>query len=155
MTVSEASNSPPPTSSPEISEPESDGEAGPSTSSREPQSDGEAGPSTSSREPQSDGEAGPSTSSREPESDGEAGPSTSSRPHHQRTLPSRFRQDSSDSDNNDGSICVLCDSNEPESLATNTVFWIDGDKCGCWAHNFCAFGSNIASQWFLCSKCSQ
>ena len=64
--VSEASDSPPPTSSPEISEPESDGEAG------------------------------PSTSSREPESDGEAGPSTSSRPHRQRTLPSCFRQDTSD-----------------------------------------------------------
>ena len=123
--VSEASNSPPPTSSPEISEPESDGEAG------------------------------PSTSSREPESDGEAGPSTSSRPHRQRTLPSRFRRDSSDSDNNDGSICVLCDSNEPEGLATNTVFWIDCDKCGYWAHNFSAFGSNTASQRFLCSKCSQ
>ena len=77
--VSEASNTPPPTSSPEISEPEIDGEVD---------------PSTSSREPESDGEAGPSTSSREPESDGEAGPSTSSRPHRQRTLPSCFRHDS-------------------------------------------------------------
>ncbi len=66
--------------------------------------------------------------------------------HHARELwPSRFRQDSSESDSNDGAICVLCDSNEPESLSASTIFWIDCDKCGCWAHNFCAFGNNSVS----------
>ncbi len=58
----------------------------------------------------------------EPESEEEAPPFASSRPPRQRTQPSRFRQDSSESDNNDGAICVLWDSNEPESLPASTIF---------------------------------
>ena len=63
----------------------------------------------------------------EHESDEEAGPSTSSRPPRQRTLPARFCQDSSESDN-DGAVCMVRDSNEPEGLSAKTIFWIDCDK---------------------------
>ena len=89
----------------------------------------------------------------EHEIDETEGPSTSSRPPRQRTLPARFCQDSSESDN-DGAVCMLCDSNEPESLSAKTIFWIDCDKWGCWAHTFCAFGSNAVTCRFLCSQCS-
>ena len=40
----------------------------------------------------------------------EEGSSTSSRPPRQRTLPVHFCQDSTESDN-DGAVCMLCDSN--------------------------------------------
>ena len=71
-----------------------------------------------------------------------AGPSdsstpVSSRPSRQRQTPLRFRDNS---DDNDGTLCALCNSNEPSSLASSTVFWIDCNDCGCWVHNVCAFG---------------
>ena len=54
-------------------------------------------------------------------------------------MPSRYRRDSDDdSDQNDGTICSLCQSNEPGTMAASIVFWIDCNKCGCWVHNFCA-----------------
>ena len=43
------------------------------------------------------------------------GESSSSRPHRQTQVLSRFRS-GSDSDNNDGTICTICGSNEPEGL---------------------------------------
>ena len=68
---------------------------------------------------------------------------------------SRYRRDSDDdSDQNDGTICSLCQSNEPGTMAASIVFWIDCNKCGCWVHNFCAFGNNTSSRRYLCPKCS-
>ena len=77
------------------------------------------------------------------------------RPCRRRTMPSRYRRDSDDdSDQNDGTICSLCQSNEPGTMAASIVFWIDCNKCGCWVHNFCAFGNNTSSRRYLCPKCS-
>ena len=77
------------------------------------------------------------------------------RPCRRRTTPSRYRRDSDDdSDQNDGTICSLCQSNEPGTMAASIVFWIDCNKCGCWVHNFCAFGNNTSSRRYLCPKCS-
>ena len=56
---------------------------------------------------------------------------SSNRPSRQRQIPSRFRDRSDDSDENDGTLCALCNLNEPNSLATSTVFWIDCNDCGC------------------------
>ena len=97
----------------------------------------------------------PSHASSESSSEGdpECGPSTS-HPRRQRTLPLRYRQESSDSDQNDGTICMLCQHNEPEGLAAGIVFWIDCNKCGCWVHNVCAFGKATARRQFMCPKCS-
>ena len=50
---------------------------------------------------------------------------SSNRPSRQRQIPSRFRDRSDDSDENDGTLCALCNLNEPNSLATSTVFWVD------------------------------
>ena len=49
------------------------------------------------------------------------GESSSSRPCRQTHVPSRFRS-GSDSDNNDGTICTICGSNEPEGLGDEIVF---------------------------------
>ena len=45
------------------------------------------------------------------DTDDDAGPSTGRHPCRQRTMPSRYRLDSSD-DDNDGTICILCKSND-------------------------------------------
>ena len=58
----------------------------------------------------------------------------SDRPSRRRQMPSRFRVDDEDSDT-DGMLCVLCNSNEPATLASQTVFWVDCSECGCWVHN--------------------
>lgn len=87
------------------------------------------------------------------DTNGDADQSARTRPSRQRTLPSRFRQDSSNEDN-DGAICVICKKNEPEGVAGTIVFWIDCNDCGDWAHNFCAFSNNTASRQYYCPKCS-
>ena len=68
-----------------------------------------------------------------------------SRLRRQRQIPSRFRYNS-ESEENDETICVLCEHNGPEWLSGSIVFWIDCEKCGCWVHNICAFGNSTASR---------
>ena len=80
------------------------------------------------------------------------GESSSSRPRRQTQVPSRFRS-GSDSDNNDGTICTICGSNEPEGLGDEIVFWIDCSNCGEWAHNLCAFGKNTITRQYICNNC--
>ena len=75
-----------------------------------------------------------------------------SHPQRQWQTPSRFHCNS-ESEENDRTICVLCEQNDPEGLSGSIVFWIDCEKCGCWVHNICAFGNNTASR-YLCMKCS-
>ena len=116
------------------------------------ESDDGAGPAASPDSPQNDPPNDSSQSDMDTDND-DAGPSTG-RPHHQRTMPSRYRQDSSSDDQNDGTLCILCNSNEPKGLSASVVFWIDCDRCGAWAHNVCAFGNNTASRQYLCPKCS-
>ena len=82
----------------------------------------------------------------------DSGPS-SSRFGRRRQIPSCYRRDS-DSDGNDGTLCTICQNNEPERLAYSVVFWVDCSKCGSWVHNVCAFGSNAVSRQYLCPKCS-
>ena len=53
-----------------------------------------------------------------------------------RQLPARFCVD------ND-TLCKLCDKHEPEGITANHIFWIDCDKCGCWVHTACAFGTIV------------
>ena len=77
----------------------------------------------------------------------------SSRPPRRRQMPSRFRVESDESDN-DGTLCVLCNSNEPATLSSSTVFWVDCSKCGCWVHNVCAFGKNTVTRQYICQQCS-
>ena len=77
----------------------------------------------------------------------------SDRPSRRRRMPSRFRVDDEDSDN-DGMLCVLCNSNEPATLASQTVVWVDCSECGCWVHNVCAFGKNTVTRLYLCENCS-
>ena len=81
------------------------------------------------------------------------GESSSSRPRRQTQLPSRFRSES-DGDYNDGTICQICGSNEPEGLGDEIVFWIDCSNCGEWAHNVCAFGKNTITRQYICCNCS-
>ena len=80
---------------------------------------------------------------------------SSNRPSRQRQIPSRFRDRSDDSDENDRTLCALCNLNEPNSLATSTVFWIGCNDCGCWVHNVCAFGNNTVSRQYICNTCSK
>ena len=70
----------------------------------------------------------------------------------QRQLPAHFREDG-DSDENDGVLCAICQSNEPDGLPGKIVFWVDCDECGVWVHNYCAFGKNIVTRKFLCENC--
>ena len=79
------------------------------------------------------------------------GESSSSRPRRQTQVPCRFRS-GSDSDN-DGTICTICGSNEPEGLGDEIVFWIDCSNCGEWAHNLCAFGNNTITRQYICNNC--
>ena len=58
-----------------------------------------------------------------------------SHPRRQWQILSRFRCNS-ESEENDGTICVLCEHNDPEGLSESIVFWIDCEKCGCWVHNY-------------------
>ena len=51
----------------------------------------------------------------------------------QRQLPARFREDS-DSDENDGILCTICQSNELDGLPAKIVFWLNCDQCRVWAH---------------------
>ena len=53
-----------------------------------------------------------------------------SRPSRHRQMPARFCD--SDSDQNDGVLCVLCSETSPTDLTDSTVFWVDCSKCGCW-----------------------
>ena len=84
----------------------------------------------------------------------EAGPSSplQSRYGRRRQMPARFQQNDSDSDQNDGILCAICQKNEPESLTANMVFRVDCSECDCWVHNFCASGNNTASRKYKCSK---
>ena len=84
------------------------------------------------------------------EQDDEPGPS-SSRPSRRRQIPSRYCRDSK---GNDGTLCSICQNNEPEGLASGVVLWVDCNDCGSWVHNVCAFGLNTVSRQYLCSKCS-
>ena len=77
----------------------------------------------------------------------------SSRAPRRRQMPSRFRVESDESDN-DGTLCVLCNSNEPAMLSSSTVFWVDCSKCGCWVHNVCVFGKNTVTRQYICQQCS-
>ena len=81
--------------------------------------------------------------------------SESSLPHpkRQRQLPSRFRQGSdSSSDDEDGVLCTICNAREP-TCTTNTIFWVDCEKCGAWVHSYCAFKNNNASRRYTCELC--
>ena len=75
------------------------------------------------------------------------------RPCHRRQMPARFCD--SDSDQNDGVLCVLCNENSPIDLTDSTVFWVDCSKCGCWVHNVCAFGKNTVTRKYTCTSCSE
>ncbi len=62
-------------------------------------------------------------------------------------VPSRYRCHSgTDTDDNDGTLCCICEKNEPDDLAASVVFWVDCSKCGAWVHNQCAFNNNTASR---------
>ena len=74
----------------------------------------------------------------------------SSRQSRQRQMPSRFRVESDESDDNDGTLCVLCNSNEPAMLSSSTVLWVDCSKCRCWAH----IGKNTVTRQYVCQQCS-
>ena len=63
--------------------------------------------------------------------------------HHQ--VPSRYQTGSSDDSDNDGTLCCICNRNEPDGLTAALVFWVDCSECGSWVHNHCAFGNNTAS----------
>ena len=76
-----------------------------------------------------------------------------SRPCRRRQMPARFCD--SDSDQNDGVLCVLCNENSPVDLPDSTVFWVDCSKCGCWVHNVCAFGKNAVTRKYTCISCSE
>ena len=51
-----------------------------------------------------------------------------SQPCHCRQMPVHFCD--SDSDQNEGVLCVLCNGNSPRDLTDSTVFWVDCSKCG-------------------------
>ncbi len=71
-------------------------------------------------------------------------------------VPSRYRRYSgTDTDDHDGTLCCICEKNEPDDLAASVVFWVDCYKCGAWVHNQCAFNNNTASRKYLCTKCSK
>ena len=42
-----------------------------------------------------------------------------------RQIPLCYCRDSSDSEGNDGTLCSICQNNEPEGLASGVVFWVD------------------------------
>ena len=73
--------------------------------------------------------------------------------HHQ--VPSRYRTGSSDDSDNDGTLCCICNRNEPDGLTAAVVFWVDCSECGLWVHNHCAFGNNTASRKYSCRSCSE
>ena len=75
----------------------------------------------------------------------------SNRPQRNLQRPARFRDES---DEGDGTLCEICHRNEPEGLASDTVFWVDCNVCGTWVHNFCAFKKNAVTRQFTCVKCS-
>ena len=60
-----------------------------------------------------------------------------------RQIPSRYRPDSSGSEENDDTLCSISHNNEPEGLASGVVFWVDCNDCGNWIHNVCAFRLNV------------
>ena len=63
----------------------------------------------------------------------------------QRVLSRYRRHSGTDSDDNDGTLCCICNKNEPDGLAACVVFWVDCSKCGVWVHNQCA-SNNTASR---------
>ena len=67
-------------------------------------------------------------------------------------VPNRYRDENADSEASD-TECVICNAREP-LISDGIVFWVDCDRCGEWAHMYCAFGSNTASRRFVCSSCS-
>ncbi len=70
-------------------------------------------------------------------------PSERSRPRRIQQLPARFRDESSDSDSDEGTLCKLCNAREPASCKSSVVFWVD---CGSCFHTVCALGDNNASR---------
>ena len=86
-----------------------------------------------------DSEIDSSTGYRASDTDSDAMELEDIRPQHRRQLPARYRTDD-EKDENDGVLCSICNLNEPDNLASETVFWIDCDVCGVWVHNVCAFG---------------
>ena len=67
--------------------------------------------------------------------------------------PARYGESTSESEGSD-TVCLLCNSREPP-IASSKVFWVDCDRCGEWAHTYCALGSNTATRQFVCEECCQ
>ena len=65
--------------------------------------------------------------------------------------PQKYLHESSESDSST-TLCLICDLREPP-IAQETIFWVDCDNCGDWAHTHCALGSNTATRNFICSSC--
>ena len=80
-------------------------------------------------------------------------PSERSRPCRIRQLPAQFRDESSDSDSDESTLCKLCNAREPASYQSSVVFWVDCSDCGFWFHTVCALGDNNASHLYLCESC--
>ena len=109
----------------------------------------------------SEGKQRASTSTQDIEMETSSGDSESGmpsvntrRPRRARQLPARFRTHSdTESDNDDGIVCGLCNAREPINCRADIVFWVDCSDCGKWFHTYCAFGDNTRTHQYFCESC--